>query len=170
MLEESMGVLRPNRLQCSAYRRVQRFAGARPGFAHQRLKPGDGFFHGVEVGLVWRQPGCVARGCNSHTFLPWRTDWRTAPPYCSASAATSSRQNAGISGTTRPQTRLPSRNAALSTQVAPAFCRSSLIPSEPVALAPSTMPAEIATSPPWQMIPTVLFLSYTVLTRSVISG
>src|SRR5215218_551989 len=79
MLEEGTGVLRPNRLQCSAYRRDQRFAGARPGFALQRLKPGEGFFHGVEVGLVWRQPGCVARGSNSHTFLHWCTDWRTAP-------------------------------------------------------------------------------------------
>ena len=62
-----------------------------------------------------------------------------------------------MSGTTRPQTRLPSRNAALSTQIAPAFSKSSLIPSEPVAPAPSTKPAEIATSPPWQMMPTVLF-------------
>src|SRR5215212_652832 len=91
-------------------------------------------------------------------------------PYSSARAATSSRQNAGMSGTTRPQTRLPSRNAALSTQVAPAFSRSSLMPRDPVALTPSTMPAEIATSPPWQMMPTVLFLSCTVLTRPVISG
>ena len=36
-------------------------------------------------------------------------------------AATSSRQKAGMSSTTRPQTRFPSRNAGSSTQVAPAF-------------------------------------------------
>src|SRR5213594_3454676 len=40
-------------------------------------------------------------------------------------AATSSRQKSGMSGTTRPHTRLPSRNAGSSTQVAPALTRSS---------------------------------------------
>src|SRR5215218_2915610 len=120
------------------------------------------------------------RGSNPRppTFLPYRPTLpigvsigvTTSVRHSSARAATSSRQNSGMSGTTRPQTRFPSRNAALSTQIAPAFSRSSLIPSEPVALDPSTMPAEIATSPPWQMMPTVLFLSCTVLTRSVIPG
>src|ERR671916_2854305 len=108
-------------------------------------------------------------------LIPHLTHWCVrwcagACCYSSARAETSSRQKAGMSATTRPQTRLPSRNAALSTQVAPAFSRSSLMPSDPVALTPSTMPAEIATSPPWQMMPTVLFLSWTALTRPVISG
>jgi hypothetical protein len=51
--------------------------------------------------------------------LYWYTDWCTnlcpALPYPSTSAATSSRQKAGMSGTTRPQTRFPSRKAGLST-------------------------------------------------------
>ena len=66
----------------------------------------------------------------------------------STSAATISRQNAGMSATTRPQTRWPSRNAGASTHVAPALTKSSLMPSEPVARRPRTIPAEIATSPP----------------------
>jgi protein MpaA len=74
------------------------------------------------------------------------------PPAASANAATSSRQKSGMSATTRPHTSVPSRKAGSSTHSAPAFTRSSLIPSDPVARAP-TMPAEIATLPPWQMIP-----------------
>jgi murein peptide amidase A len=74
------------------------------------------------------------------------------PPAASEKAATSSWQKAGMSATTRPHTRVPSRKAGSSTHSAPTFTRSSLIPSEPVARAP-TMPAEIATLPPWQMIP-----------------
>src|SRR5689334_6015133 len=61
----------------------------------------------------------------------------------SASAATSSRQNAGISSTTRPQTRLPSLKAASLTQMPPALVISSLMPVEPVALRPRRMPAEM---------------------------
>jgi hypothetical protein len=93
---------------------------------------------------------------------------RRAFPYCSASATTSSRQKAGMSGTTRSQMRFPSRNAGLSIHIAPALTRSSFMPREPVARALSTMPAETATSPPWQMMPTVLPLSWTALTRFVI--
>ncbi len=74
------------------------------------------------------------------------------PPAASEKAATSSRQKSGMSATTRPQTSVPSRKAGSSTHSAPTFTRSSLIPSDPVARAP-TMPAEIATLPPWQMIP-----------------
>ena len=70
----------------------------------------------------------------------------------SAKRATSSRSKSGMSATTRPQTICPSRKAGSSTHSAPASTRSSLMPSDPVARAP-TMPAEIATLPPWQMIP-----------------
>lgn len=73
-------------------------------------------------------------------------------PAASENAATSSRQKSGMSATTRPHTSVPSRKAGSSTHSAPALTRSSLIPSDPVARAP-TMPAEIATLPPWQMIP-----------------
>src|SRR5581483_1291181 len=54
----------------------------------------------------------------------------------SARAATSSRQKAGMSSTTRPHTRLPSRKAGSLTQMPPALVISSLIPVEPVALCP----------------------------------
>ena len=64
---------------------------------------------------------------------PQRRAWRC--PYFgarySARAATSSRQKAGMSSTTRPQTRLPSRKAGSSTQVAPALTRSSRMPERP---------------------------------------
>ncbi len=74
------------------------------------------------------------------------------PPAASENAPISSRQKSGMSATTRPHTSVPSRKAGSSTHSAPAFTRSSLIPRDPVARAP-TMPAEIATLPPWQMIP-----------------
>ncbi len=46
-----------------------------------------------------------------------------------------------------------------------------MIPSDPVTGLPgSTIPAEIATSPAWQMIPTGLAASYTALTMPVTSG
>src|SRR6476620_7201625 len=83
------------------------------------------------------------------------------------SVAINSRQNAGMSATMRPHTRLPSRNAGSSTQVAPALTRSSLMPSDPVALRPRTMPAEIATSPPWQMIAIVFPAAFICWTNLV---
>lgn len=48
-------------------------------------------------------------------------------------ASTSTAHHAGMSSTTRPQTRVPSRNAGSSTHVAPALMRSSAIPVDPVA-------------------------------------
>ena len=53
-----------------------------------------------------------------------------------------------MSATTRPHTRLPSLNAASSTQVAPALTRSSLMPKDPVAFFPLRMSAETAKDPP----------------------
>jgi protein MpaA len=91
------------------------------------------------------------------------------PPAASENAATSSRQKSGMSATTRPHTRVPSRKAGSSTHSAPTFTRSSLIPSEPVARAP-TMPAEMATLPPWQMIPMGSPRSWTAFTRPSRAG
>src|SRR3970040_1458514 len=62
-----------------------------------------------------------------------------------SNALTSSLQKSGISSTTRPHTMLPSRKAALSTHSAPALIKSSLMPSDPVDLCPSQIPAEIRT-------------------------
>jgi hypothetical protein len=81
----------------------------------------------------------------------FRTNFHPYP----AMAATSSLQKAGMSSTTRPQTMFPSRKAGWSTQVAPALIRSSLIPRLPVARCPATIPAEIPTSPAWQINPTI---------------
>ena len=72
-----------------------------------------------------------------------------------------------MSSTTRPHTRFASRKAGSSTQVAPALTRSSRIPSDPVARPPSTMPAEIAISPPWQMMPIGLPAPWIAATKSV---
>jgi murein peptide amidase A len=91
------------------------------------------------------------------------------PPAASENAATSSRQKSGMSATTRPHTSVPSRNAGSSTHSAPTFTRSSLMPSDPVARAP-TMPAEMATLPPWQMIPIGSPRSWAALTRASSSG
>src|SRR5437764_11826041 len=74
-----------------------------------------------------------------------------------ARAATSSRQKSGISSTTLPHTIFPSRNAASLTQIPPALVISSLMPTEPTALRPSIMPAEIGTQPPWQIVAMILF-------------
>jgi murein peptide amidase A len=90
-------------------------------------------------------------------------------PAASENAATSSRQKSGMSATTRPHTSVPSRKAGSSTHSAPTFTRSSLIPSEPVARAP-TMRAEMATLPPWQMIPIGSPRSWTDLTRASRAG
>src|SRR5215212_664171 len=85
MVEETMGILRRNRLQCSAYRLDQRLAGASPGFAQQRLYLGKRFFYWVEVGRVWWQveklaapllyelsnpPTFVRREVVHHHYLP----------------------------------------------------------------------------------------------------
>ena len=91
------------------------------------------------------------------------------PPAASEKAATNSRQKSGMSATTRPHTSVPSRKAASSTHSAPTFTRSSLMPSEPVARAP-TMPAEMATLPPWQMIPMGSPRSWTPFTSASSSG
>jgi hypothetical protein len=75
MLEETVGVLHRNRLQRSAHRLDQCLAGARPGFAQQRLDLRKRFFYGVEVGRVWRQVEQLAEPRSSMSSL-------TLPPLC----------------------------------------------------------------------------------------
>src|SRR5436305_1979231 len=65
-----------------------------------------------------------------------------------ASAETSSLQKSGMSSTTLPHTIFPSRNAASLTQIPPTLVMSSLMPTEPTALRPCIMPAEMGTQPP----------------------
>jgi hypothetical protein len=80
------------------------------------------------------------------------------------SAFISSRQKSGISATTRPHTRFPSRKAGASTHVAPAFCKSSLIPVLPVMRLPMQIPALAATQPAWQINPMIFFYEFSVET------
>src|SRR3954464_9175306 len=55
MLEEAPCIARRNRVEGPTHRFQQRFSGARPGPAHQRLELGERLFYGVEVRGVGRQ-------------------------------------------------------------------------------------------------------------------